>query len=69
MFKVGDRVKFKCGGGDNYYNGDIININKGFGFGWYKIKSETANGYYGYYWRTERALIKVVIICAGALGC
>ena len=65
MFKVGDRVKFKCGG-DNYYNGDIINIDKGFGFCWYKIKSETAHGYY---WRTERALIKVVITCAGVLGC
>ena len=63
MFKVGDRVKFKCGG-DNYYNGDIINIDKSW---WYKIKSDSFPQFL--IWKTERALIKVVIICAGALGC
>jgi len=67
MFKVGDRVKFKCGGGDNYYNGDIININKGFGWCWYKIKSDSFLQFL--IWKTERDLIKVVIICAGVLGC
>jgi hypothetical protein len=63
MLKVGDGIKFKCG--DNYCNGDIINIDKEFG--WYKIKSDSFPQFL--IWKTERALIKVVTICAGILGC